>query len=334
MEDFYRRMSMPPPQVFQPGISPSFPISLPLNDQSEKFVSLTSYDMPEVAELTLLDDTTTETSTPSDTTTVTSTPTDTTTVTSTPTSFTSSSTAGVSTTTDNPSVPPKNEFSVTDGNITCIVAEFRMQFSVRYLSRSNVAKTAILYLPKLAPDQISGKCSGERQSLQMEWEWEKSSVRSKRAIRANKNTITMYMKKTGGAYAMDEIEMSIVKTKSQIPDLADSEEGKHMNASKQNLNVFEAPVTHSHLCIWNKDLNFNEELTMRMSDVHLQAYKTSGDDFDEAVVCPGPSEPDYSLEIAIGVIVAVAFISGLIAFIVYKVRVSRRPLYVVNNAGV
>lgn len=263
---------------------------------------------------TLSTTTTTEPATTSTTTTTTTTTVSSTTTTTT-TTTTSTTTTPATTTTAAPEIPvysfrlPKNE-SVA----ACFRGNMSLEFEIKYTAEMNgnvSNQTVNLVLNEL--EGYNGECSESFETLEIDY-------KSGWSVTFN------YTLVTNAYFELNSLNFKYVVDNMTFPNVISSEQGPQ-HVSLVNQTLFSANKGNSYKCYANTEVNFNDNVTIKISNYQAQPFlpeKTTG--FDTAIECSADTTGTSKLvPIIVGSALAILVIMVLVAYIIGRRK--HRPGY-------
>ncbi|XP_045597371.2 lysosome-associated membrane glycoprotein 1 [Procambarus clarkii] len=224
------------------------------------------------------------------------------------------------TTTESPTTPvPDSKYTVKDGNLTCVMVEGEISFTINYLTAKNETKVAKVKVPEHG-GKASGTCNGAdgTQSITISWTEEETS------------STTFTFSKSNDNWSISSFTASLYLNNKTFSDSAIA--GKMMDlVIYSSLNPFDVAVNfslncHSTISTSNVTGTVEKEeydlpLSSSFSQIHIEAFNEiqNEPDFVASVHCAADKTSDI-VPIAVGCALAGLVVIVLIAYLVGRRR--------------
>ncbi|XP_078693345.1 lysosome-associated membrane glycoprotein 2-like [Branchiostoma floridae x Branchiostoma belcheri] len=192
--------------------------------------------------------------------------------------------------------PSTLNFTLTDDEKKiCFMALMGVQIEVNYTTNDKKKSTARWNVPKSVT--VTGECSNTTTTLTLSFDGELTVVTMTFRNQSGKGgTVNKFM--------VSDIDLQYVTDKSHFPDAQPAELGKHINISKGNLTVFKGELGSSYLCKRGDNVTLNQNVTLRMIEVHVQPFGLTSNKFDQAEVCEADNDVTTLRPIIVGCAIA------------------------------
>ncbi|XP_013771702.1 lysosome-associated membrane glycoprotein 1-like [Limulus polyphemus] len=206
-----------------------------------------------------------------------------------------------------------HKWLVEDGNKTCIIMTMNATFSIKYNKTGNKVGTGKINVPQTATVDQSRSTCGLNNRTQV--------IR----LVFNTSSLMMIFTKSNTNISVTEIQLNYTMDNSTFPNAI--EIGKNSSVLVKGW-FFAVDLDKHYRCKIAADINFNANVTMEVSNVEIEAFRTDNStDFKNTVwECAADDKVSDIVPIAVGCALAGLVIIVLIAYLVGRRR-SRKKEY-------
>ncbi|XP_078613806.1 lysosome-associated membrane glycoprotein 1-like isoform X2 [Branchiostoma floridae x Branchiostoma japonicum] len=206
-----------------------------------------------------------------------------------------------------PETPTQNNYTLTSDGKVCLMALMALQMEANYTKTDGKSASAKWNVP--ANPAVSGSCGNDTSVLELKYD--------------GNDTITITFKKSGASgllqaddekFMVSEISVVYMETSARFPDTNSS--GTIRTVTNNNLTAFEGSVGSSYKCMAEQDVSLSMDVMLIATDVQVQPFGLSDNNFDTAEECPADNEISNIVPIAVGCALAGLVVIVLIAYLI------------------
>ncbi|XP_066267028.1 lysosome-associated membrane glycoprotein 1-like isoform X1 [Branchiostoma lanceolatum] len=207
-----------------------------------------------------------------------------------------------------PEPPTQNNYTLTGGDgKVCLMALMALQIEANYTKTDGKTATAKWNVP--ANPAVSGTCGNNTSTLELKYD-------------GNDSTVTITFTKSGasgllqddGKFMASAITLVYTETSARFPDTNNT--GTVRTVANTNLTAFEGSVGSSYKCMAEQDVSLTGDVMLIATDVQVQPFGLSDNNFDTAEECPADNEISNIVPIAVGCALAGLVVIVLIAYLI------------------
>ncbi|XP_035692304.1 lysosome-associated membrane glycoprotein 1-like [Branchiostoma floridae] len=202
---------------------------------------------------------------------------------------------------------PQNNYTLTIDGKVCLMALMALQMEANYTKTDGKVASAKWNVP--ANPAVSGSCGNDTSVLELKYD--------------GNDTITITFKKSAASgllqaddekFMVSEISVVYMETSARFPDTNSS--GTIRTVTNNNLTAFEGSVGSSYKCMAEQDVSLSMDVMLIATDVQVQPFGLSDNNFDTAEECPADNEISNIVPIAVGCALAGLVVIVLIAYLI------------------